>query len=174
MNIFRKIFILFTLLVAVAFQSCNTVDDNRIPSYPVNLNLASPDLWSIHGVSGYGEFKLFIKELRIPKDFAYTDRTVTGYGGVLLISGVNPFTLEAGVPMAYDLACPVEAMPDVRVSIQTDGLVPEAVCPKCGSHYDVVERAGSPISGPAFSSKVGLRRFECREGQFGGYLIVNY
>lgn len=163
----------FVLLLLVVSSSCNTVDDNRIPSVPVNINLASADMWVTYGVAGYGEYRLFIRDLREPRNFPYTDRTDTGYGGVLLISGVNPYTLEAGVPLAYDLSCPVECKPDVRISMQSDGLMPVAVCPGCGSHYDVVELGGSPTSGPALSRKLGMRRYECREGGYGGYLIVN-
>lgn len=152
---------------------CKSVNDDVIPSLPVSINLASPDLWNTYGVAGYGNYRLFVRELRLPRDFAYNEKTYTGYGGVLLISGVNPFTLEAGVPLAYDLSCPVERKPEIRISIQSDGLVPVAVCPKCGSHYDVVERGGSPISGVAVGENVGLRRYDCREGLYGGYIIIN-
>lgn len=166
-----------TLFCLVAFlmicAGCKSVKDDVIPSMPVNINLASPDLWNTYGVSGYGQYRLFIRELRTPRDFAFTDKTYTGYGGVLLISGVNPFTLEAGVPLAYDLSCPVERKPDVRVSIQSDGMIPMAVCPKCGSSYDVLERGGAPIAGVAVAENVGLRRYDCRMATYGGYIIMN-
>lgn len=153
---------------------CNTVDDDRIPSYPVNLNLASPDLWSTYAPAAYGDWREFIRELREPRNFPYTEKSATGYGGVLLVIGLNPYTLEAGVPVAYDLSCPVEMKPDIRVRMQADaGPLPEAVCPECGSHYDVVEQGGAPKSGPALSGRLGLRRYECRQGIYGGYLILN-
>ena len=170
----RLIFRLFlALCVALMSSACNTVDDNRIPSMPVNINLASTALWVTYGVSGYGESRTFVKALGQPRDFPFTDKTTTGFGGVLIVSGVNPFTLEAGVPMAYDLSCPVECRSDIRVRMEYDGLVPFAECPECGSHYDVVERGGSPTSGPALSDKYGLRRYECRQGVYGGYLITD-
>lgn len=153
--------------------SCTTINDDRIPSMPVNINLSTSDLWVTYGVAGYGEHRRFIAPLREPRNFPFTDKTATGYGGVLLVSGMNPFTLEAGVPLAYDLACPVECKPDVRVSMQGGGALPEAVCPECGSRYDVVELGGSPLYGPALSRKLGLRRYECRQTGYGGYLIVN-
>ena len=166
-----KVFFLF--LVFTVCTSCNTINDDRIPSMPVNINLTTADLWVTYGVSGYGEFRYFIAPLREPRNFPFTDKTMTGYGGVLLISGLNPFTLQAGVPMAYDLSCPVECKPDVRVSMQLGEALPVAVCPVCGSHYDVVELGGSPTEGPALSRKLGLRRYECRESGYGGYLIIN-
>lgn len=155
--------------VIVAFGSCNTVNDDRIPSYPVNLDLSN---WSTYGVSAIGDYKVFIAALREPRNFYFSTNTRTGFGGVLLVSGQNPFTLEVE-PMAYDLACPVECSPDVRVKMQPDGPLPVAVCEKCGSHFNVVMRGGTPESGPAHSRKLGLRRYECRKTVSGGYLIVN-
>lgn len=155
-------------------SSCTTIDDDRIPSMPVNINLSTPDLWVTYGVEGYGTFRYFIASMREPRNFPFTDRTATGYGGVLLINGVNKFTQEAGVPLAYDMSCPVECSPSVRVSMRPTDIIAEAVCPECGSHYDVIENNGSPTSGPALSRHLGLRRYECRPSGYGGYLIVNY
>ncbi len=166
-----KIFL--TAVLASALVSCNTVDDERIPSVPVGINLSTMDLWTTYGVSGYGEYNMFVRELGLPRNFSYVVSTATGYGGVLLISGVNPFTLEAGVPLAYDLSCPVEVKPDIRVRMESDGMVPVAVCPDCGSRYDVVERGGSPILGEALSRKLGLKRYECVQSPYGGYIITN-
>ena len=163
-----------TIVAGLFFISCNSVNDDVIPSIPVYLNLTSASLWNTYGVAGYGDYRIFVKELRQPSNFAYTEQTSTGFGGVLLVNGTNPFSLEAGVPMAYDLACPVERRSDVRISMQISQLFPVAVCPVCGSHFDVVERGGSPIDGPALADKLGLRRFECRQGAYGGFLIINY
>ena len=164
--------VLLGMLTLMA-SGCNTINDDRVPSMPVNINLSTADMWVTYGVSGYGEFRYFISSLREPKNFPFTDKTATGYGGVLLVSGMNPFTLEAGAPLAYDLSCPVECKPNIRVSMQNDGALPFAVCPECGSHYDVVELGGSPTEGPALSRKLGLRRYECRQTGYGGYLIIN-
>ena len=147
------------VIASLAMGGCKSVNNDVTPSVPVNLNLGSPDLWNTYGVEGFGNYRVFIKSLRVPADFPYSANSATGYGGV---------------PMAYDLSCPVENSPDIRVSMQADGLVPVAVCPDCGSHYDVVERGGSPASGPALAEKRGLRRVECRPGPYGGYLIVNF
>lgn len=177
MGVRSRFFRLSAFVAAVAAAlvcgGCNTVDDNRIPSVNVNLNLASVSLWDTYGVSAYGDSRIFIRQLGEPRDFPYTDRTATGYGGLLIVCGLNPFTLEAGVPMAYDLSCPVECKPDVRVRMEDVGVLPEAVCPVCGSHYDVVERGGAPVSGPALSHKYGLRRYEVRDGTYGGYFFTN-
>lgn len=172
MNGFLRVLI-GCITLAFVSVSCSTIDDDRIPSLPVNINLTTTDLWVTYGVAGYGDYRYFIASLREPRNFPFTDRTTTGYGGVLLVSGVNPYTMEAGVPLAYDLSCPVECKPDTRVSMQPDDMSYVAVCPECGSHYDVIELGGSPTSGPALSRKLGLRRYECRQSGYGGYLIVN-
>lgn len=158
---------------AAGLLSCDTVDDDRIPDLPVVINLTTADYWHTYGVSAYGSYNIFVKSLGEPRNFPFVANTSTGYGGVLLVCGFNPFTLEAAVPLAFDLSCPVERKPDVRVRMQTDDLLPYAVCPECGSHYNVVEGGGAPTSGPALSKKYGLRRYECTSSPYGGYLISN-
>lgn len=163
---------IFAVLSGMGISSCTTIDDDRIPSMPVAINLSTPDLWNTYGVSGVGMYREFIREKRLPSNFAYTDRTYTGFGGVLLISGMDPFTYEPA-PLAYDLSCPVERKQDVRVEVQIVEYVQKAVCPVCGSVYDVLERGGSPVDGPAFIKKYGLRRYECRPTAYKGYIISN-
>lgn len=156
-------------------NGCNTVDDDRIPAYAVNINISDAGSWNTYGVSGFGSSRRFILStgLREPSGFPYSQQSATGYGGVLLISGMDPFTTTTDTPLAYDLSCPVEVKPDVRVVIE--GSLYEAVCPKCGSHYDVTMGGGSPLSGPAATGKYkyGLRRYNCFPTGSGGYIITN-
>lgn len=168
----RPLPLLAAALVA-SLSACTTVDDDRIPNMPVQLNLSTPDLWTTYGVSGYGQYRMFIRALGEPRNFPYGVNTATGYGGVLLISGFNPYTLEASVPLAYDLSCPVECKPDIRVQMHADGLLPVAICPDCGSHYDVCERGGAPTEGPALTRKLGLKWYDVYATTFGGYMITN-
>ncbi len=153
--------------------SCNSVDDERLPNVPVNINLGDPGLWNRYGVAGFGLYRYFIPELKEPSGFSYTVSSCAGFGGVLLIGGMDPFSGDVNVPLAYDLACPVECKPTVRVKI--DDSTFEAICPVCGSKYDVTMRAGSPISGPAAEgkNKYALKRYQCLPAQYGGYIIVN-
>lgn len=158
-------------LLALLLSGCTTVDNERIPNFPVQIDLSTPALWNTYGVAGYGEHRQFIRQLGEPRNFPWSVNGASGYGGVLLVSGFNPFTLEAAVPLAFDLACPVECRPEVRVRMKTDGMLPLAICPECGSEYDVCEQAGSPLSGPALSRKLGLKRYECYATTYGGYMI---
>ena len=149
----------------------NELDDTRIPAFNVQINLANPGLWNIYGVHGYGDNVSVIREQRTPASFPFTETTYTGYGGVLLIMGMNPFEAGAVTPLAYDLSCPVECQPSIRVYIDPANY--DAVCPVCGSHYDVTMAAGAPISGPALtgSVKYGLQRYNAWP-QNGGYMIT--
>lgn len=161
-------------MLSVGF-SCNQVDDDRIPSLPVFINLSGAGMWNSYGVSGVGISRNFInwQGTVSPAGFPYTATTYVGFGGVLLIGGVDPFTAEPNVPLAYDLACPVECSQTVRVFIDSDNL--EAVCPVCGSRYDVVTAGGAPVGGVALTghNKYGLRRYVCQPDQSGGYIIHN-
>lgn len=172
-SIFRYLWL--PVIALTVTTSCTTVDDDRVPDLPVALNLSSPEYWHTYGVSAYGDYNMFIKSLGEPRNFPFVANTSTGYGGVLLVCGLNPYTLEAAVPMAYDLSCPVERKPDIRVRMQQDDEpLPIAICPECGSRYNVIEGGGSPLKDcPAYYKKYGLRRYECIPSGYGGYLITN-
>ena len=137
----------------------------------VNIDLSNQGVWNTYGVHGYGQFNLFIynSSMRVPSGYPYTYNSATGYGGILLIYGQNPYSGEVG-PLAYDLSCPVERLPDVRVYVDENSL--DAVCPDCGSHYNVIEAGGAPLSGPAESMHYGMSRYECYPTTNGGYIIT--
>lgn len=175
LSFLKKGRLLLSLMIVVsAFTSCNQIDDDRIPSLPVYINLSGAGMWNSYGVSGIGVARYFINsngEIS-PEGFHYTANSYVGFGGVLLIGGIDPFTSEPNVPLAYDLSCPVERSQTVRVAIDADNL--EAVCRVCGSHYDVITAGGAPVAGPALTGKYkyGLRRYFCDPSQ-GGYIIHN-
>lgn len=173
---FPHLSLIFILLLTLLFSSgCNTVDDERIPNLAVNINVGDAGLWNTYGVAGFGSNRNFIlnTNTRIPSGFPYNAQSATGYGGILLINGMDPFTNDTDVPLAYDLSCPVECKPDIRVQIEGD--LYEAVCPVCHSRYDVTMTGGTPLSGPAATGKhkYGLRRYRCLPTSLGGYIITN-
>ena len=88
----------------------------------------------------------------------------TGYGGLLLVTDV------LGDLHAYDLACPFEVRPNVRVSIPEGELF--ARCPSCGSTFDVFQNRGNPISGPAQERGYALRRYSVVSGGATEYRVV--
>lgn len=171
MNLFSKtIIFLLSAIALLSSAGCDSIDDNRIPTYPVKINLADAGLWNTYGVSGFGIYKYFIKDERKPAGFRWVEDSYSGFGGVLLIGGMDNFTTETNVPLAYDLACPVERKQNIRVAIDPENF--EAVCPQCGSHYDVTMAGGAPLSGPAAKEKYGLRRYNCMATSSGGYYIT--
>lgn len=163
------------LLAAALMCGCGDSVTDRVPNAPVSINLGDIGMWNTWGVNGFGIFRYFIHSGGIsePAGFFYNQTSYTGFGGVLLIGGMDPFTGNTNVPLAYDLACPVERDPNVRVQIDLESL--EAVCPQCGSRYDVVMAAGAPCGGEALNGtrRYGLRRFRCVPTMTGGYVINN-
>lgn len=157
-------------LLTLTLCSCHQLNDERIPSYAVNIDLSNPGLWNSWGVAGFGDYNYFIINLRWPIGFTYTYNSATGYGGVLLISGFNPATGDVG-PLAYDMSCPVERLPDVRVYIDPESETWEAECEECHSRYDVTGGLGAPVSGPALSMKYALTPYFCYPVN-GGYVIT--
>lgn len=137
----------------------------------VNIDLSNQGIWNTYGVHGYGSSRRFIytRTEREPAGFPYNYNSATGYGGVLLVSGQNAYTGDAA-PLAYDLACPVECMPDVRVAVDPESL--EAVCPKCGSHYNVTQANGAPVEGPAVGMHYALTPYSAYRATGGGYVIT--
>lgn len=163
--------LLVSAIVSLGILSCEQLNDERIPQMAVNLDLSNPGIWNTFGVHGFGDHEDFIfsSSERKPLNFPYTYNSATGYGGVLLIGGQNVYTGDVA-PLAYDLSCPVERMPDIRVAIDED--TDEAVCPVCGSHYNVVSANGAPVSGPAVSMKYAMTHYNCYPTINGGYIIT--
>lgn len=163
----RKYIQLLSAIVAgtVMPTGCHHVDNKRTPPAAVWISFANQAVWDTYGVPGALSYRYFIQSLRQPANFPYTATMKTGYGGVLLVSDIN------GMPRAYDLSCPVENKPDIRVAIDME--TTDAVCPKCGSHYDVFVNYGSPTSGPAAKSGFGLTRYMVGNGPNGEYRVIS-
>ena len=155
----------------IMLAACNKVDNHVVPNFMVRINLGTYALWTTYGVNGVGEYMIFNREKQLPKNFAYTANTYTGYGGVLLIKGLDVST-STYEPLAYDLACPVEYRADVVLSIDPDNF--EAFCPKCNSRYNVLTGSGGPVKGTALAQKVGLRTYKVYASTNGGYIITSY
>ncbi len=162
-------------LLALAFLSaCSSGEDNPIPAMPVHIDLTDAGVWNVYGVAAPGDFRYFVKSLREPTGFPFTDQTFTGYGGVLVINGMDPFSGTLDTPLAYDMSCPVEHEADIRVRVDAAGTL-EAVCPACGSKYDIFSGGGVATHGPAatdFKPSRRLQTYSCVKSTTGGYTIV--
>ena len=155
----------FLLAVAVLMTAtaCEHIDNKAVPSFKVRIDLGNYAMWNTYGVNGMGDYRIFDRDKKLPANFPFNVNTFTGYGGVLLMMGMDG-------PMAYDLSCPVEVSRDVILSINPENF--EAVCSKCGSHYDPLMGAGGPVKGVAINNKVGMRQYRVLPSN-GGYIITN-
>jgi hypothetical protein len=144
------------MLLAVAATGCSSdVNYRRVPYSQVYIPFTTAGEWTVWGVSGALQSRRFIRVDAVPNGYPYTVQTYTGYGGVLLVCDAY------GSLMAFDLCCPVECQPKVRIAVDSE--TNYAKCSKCGSTYDVFDLTGSgggtPVSGPAAESDYGLRRY---------------
>lgn len=160
LHIVAALSVMFTVVVG----GCKSIDDMRLPSAPVNIVFQSLGMWEKYGVTGAMQYRTFIKSERIPYDYPYSVSSYTGYGGVLLVSDYF------GTPIAYDLSCPVECKPNVRVIVTGENV---AECPVCHSTYGIFEGLGRPLSGIAYDRGYGLTRYVVAPTGAGGYQIYN-
>lgn len=149
--------------IALLCSACDHIDNKAVPSFTVRIDLGSFALWNTYGVNGVGEYRIFNRDKNLPANFPYNVNTFTGYGGVLLMMGIDG-------PMAYDLACPVEISQNITLSI--DANTYEAICPSCKSHFNPLTGAGGPSSGVAVNNKLGMRQYHVIPSN-GGYFISN-
>ncbi len=159
------------MAAVLLLAGCNKLNDSRIPSYPVRIEFNS-QVWLLYGVQAIGDYRIFDRSSNIPSGFFnYDPDAYTGYGGVLLVSGYN-FESNDYTPLAYDRACPYEVNRNTGL-LQYDVDNNEAYCSNCGSRFDVIMGAGTPLSGPAAEHNYGLRRYTVRSLSSGGYIITN-
>lgn len=131
-----KYSLLGSLLLSVA--SCDDEETSSIPNCRVELVTPYSDYMKLRNAGSYVVYE---------KNGFYAAGTRLGYGGVLIFRDYD------GVLHACDLACPVEANESVTVEVS----MPYAVCPKCGTKYDLTFGFCSPVNG---SSKHTLRIYE--------------
>ncbi|MDR3252974.1 MAG: (2Fe-2S)-binding protein [Tannerella sp.] len=118
----------FIMIALFAILSCGN-EENPIPNLRVYLNL---------------DLTFEDRELKaIPSFKEYTVRDANtalgeavGFGGVLV---VHTMTDEY---RAFDRACPFEA--NSAISVAVDDVVLYAVCPRCGTKYDIGFGTGAP------------------------------
>lgn len=171
----RLITTVLSLAALLITGGCNDVDTRRIPLATVRVNFSTVGDWNIYGVAGAATARRFIRSaggVSEPIGFPYTALSATGFGGVLLVAPYvysgNPLD---GTLTAFDLACPVEQRPDVRIEV--DHVHHDARCPVCGSTYDIFNATGMPLSGPAAEDRYALRRYSVGPGVSGQYLVIS-
>ncbi|MEG1749757.1 MAG: (2Fe-2S)-binding protein [Tannerellaceae bacterium] len=135
----------FSLCLLILWMvACDTVNETSIPYRPVYLELdLSFEDKALNNIQAY--------KLYTPKNINQSGEK-TGFGGVLVYHGIN--NIGGSSFYAFDAACPNEASSTTIVEVDGAGI--NAVCPKCGSKFDLLNGLGNPQSGPA---KFGLLRY---------------
>lgn len=118
----------FLLAAVFLLAACNQNNLSPIPDYTVNLQLNLN--------TEYATFTSPCQYLTFTERHLETDRI--GYGGILVYIGFD------SQYYAFDLACPYECEPTVRVVPNDLG---EAACESCGEVYDVSYGYGLPKNG---------------------------
>ena len=85
----------------------------------------------------------------------YQDREQTGFGGVLVYHGLS--SNGTGAFFAFDAACPHEASANVIVEVDESAVY--AICPKCGSKFELLNGIGNPVEGPCAEEKQALKQY---------------
>lgn len=139
-------YILF-ILVPFFFFSCGKEEEqNVIPAYPVNfkINLNSMDAV----LRSPGSYKEYVKG-----NYPILATQSLGYGGLIIVNSIY----ATNVPdlFAFDLSCPNEGLPNIRIKGAGDGT---AKCEKCGKVYDLM--ANGRVKGE--SSGLHLQRYRVR------------
>ncbi|MBR5240442.1 MAG: hypothetical protein IKW05_00750 [Muribaculaceae bacterium] len=161
----KKIITLLFIILTIC-SGCSDLSNDRIPltSVRIEVTLAQQQK-SEYWANVPATFVTFLKP-NIPYGFPYTISATTGYGGVLQVCG---FDNEL---FAYDLSCPFEHNPNIRIAI--DDITLNAVCRECGSTYDVFYGSGAPIDGPSAANGYALRKYNITYiSSTGSYMIIN-
>ncbi len=136
---------LSVLLFLVVFSfSCEKKINSSIPDYEVYIE-TNPKQNTELSISCRAIECVYTPGEPVPFDFRF------GYGGVLIYRDC-----DLGKIHSCDLACPVEAQPNIRVKVT----MPYAECPACGSKFDLTWGLAVPVSGPA---KEPLRSYHVSE-----------
>ena len=122
-------YIVLLVVVALPLAACKKEARTSIPSTRVSLEFNilrdAPQLNANGGVA------TFIK----PK---YRNQYL-GYGGVVVFHDFEDRFV------AFDLACPNEVDPQVRLNV--DSIPGEAICARCGAVFDIGYGRGYPVAG---------------------------
>ena len=160
----KKLIVL--LFITISCLGCSDIDNQRVPltSVRIEVTLAQQQNRS-YWANVPATFVTFLRP-NIPYGFPYTVSSTTGYGGVLQVCGFD------NQPFAFDLSCPFEHNPNIRIEISENDL--NAFCRECGSTYDVFYGSGAPISGPSAVNGYSLRKYNITYiYATGSYMIIN-
>lgn len=130
-----KVFIFCVLATSAAFVSCQNPDDNVVPWVEVNVRVNTLDARyvDLQNVNG----RIVVKN--------------QGYGN----NGIIVFRSSEDVFNAFDCTCTYEQS-DTCAVVLDEGNIAGAICPVCGSKFELVN-CGMPTTGMARHSLKSYR-----------------
>jgi nitrite reductase/ring-hydroxylating ferredoxin subunit len=154
-NILRCLFLLF--LTAI---SCEKFEENPVNgSVFLTLDLRNRDK-ILQGIPSY---KTYLYS-RPGVDYNPQQNERIGLGGLLVVH------TPIGEYYAFDLACPNEQTPNRNTIVEVDKDGMKAVCPKCGTKYDIWDGPGTVISSEG--RKHGLKSYRITVTGYSG-IVTN-
>ena len=145
---------LFALIISFfIFFSCQKELRSSIPSCEVYIETTVSEYAKLQTPNSSVSY-IYTPGMSVPSNYRF------GYGGVLIYRDLD------GKVRSCDLACPVEASRTVRVEVR----MPYAVCPVCGSKYDLSWGFVAPVAGPA---KEALRIYDNIRIKANSIVVVN-
>lgn len=156
----KSLFKYFVLLAtAICVVSCSGEEEAQLiaaaPYFKINLNGIDNKLQN-----NPGQYAVFTSP-RVATDNI-------GVSGLIVACSYHQANTNGSTfaLVAYDLFCPYEKDPQVKISPITDG---KAKCSKCGSEFDLMNNLGTPIKGPATKP---LQRYGIYPGGANGVFYV--
>jgi nitrite reductase/ring-hydroxylating ferredoxin subunit len=138
-----KRFLLFFLFFAAI--SCNKLEENPVyGSVFLKLDLLNRDK-ILRGIPSYRTYSYSKPGV----DFNPQQGERIGLGGLLVVH------TPIGEYCAFDLACPNENTPGRNTTVEVDENMINAICPKCGTKYQILNGTGIALEG----KKHGLRSY---------------
>ena len=128
---------LLCLLGLLLLCSCDKKYESSIPDTFVDIELyLSQEDWRLTESLSHKTFT----QIRPPYIRAI------GFGGVIVYHGLSTGSIGNDY-YAFDMACPHEAHKGTLVEVDDSNI--HAICPKCGSKFELIYGVGNPVSGPA-------------------------
>jgi hypothetical protein len=133
------------LLIILSLIACEKTPENPVyGSVYLRLDLQNRDK-ALRGVPSYRTYSLSKPGV----DYNPQINERIGLGGLLVVR--TPFDTWA----AFDLACPNEPTPNQNAIVEVDEDGINAVCPRCGTKYQIFDGTGIALEGKKF----GLRSY---------------
>lgn len=150
--------ILYFILIALATTSCGEEELKYIYHSQVHFTVDTRNQDNVLNAP------MQAKSFTTPR--LSSDRM--GFGGILVICSASHITGTVYNLFAYDLACPYEQNPQIKVIPDKNG---KAKCPKCESVYDIFNGIGNPVSGPSKTNLEVYRNIRHNNSSPGVFVI---